>query len=150
MGGHNLNNIQPSVTSVSACSHGEDVGISNYKISTEGTSISEIFQFEYLITYSSGSSPKNGFVFRDGIISNTEDPVINTYTVPVPTDDMSQSNYKINPGAVIQFRLWGNNMTVSKWSIPFISNNPPKQPTIMSFQHRRITPQLVMTMKYNY
>ena len=136
MGGHNLNNIQPSVTSVSAVNTGEDVGISNYKISTEGTSISEIFQFEYLITYSSGSSPKNGLVFRDGIISNTEDPVINTYTVPVPTDDMSQSNYKINPGAVIQFRLWGNNMTVSKWSIPFISNNPPKQPTIMSFQHK--------------
>ena len=138
MGGHNLNNVQPSVTSVSAVNTGEDVGISNYKISTEGTSISEIFQFEYLITYSSGSSrlPKNGFVFRDGIISNTEDPVINTYTVPVPTDDMSQSNYTINPGAVIKFRLWGNNMTVSKWSIPFISNNPPKQPTIMSFQHK--------------
>jgi len=63
MGGHNLNNVQPSVTSVSAVNTGEDVGISNYKISTEGTSISEIFQFEYLITYSSGSSrlPKNGF-----------------------------------------------------------------------------------------
>jgi len=138
MGGHNLNNVQPSVTSVSAVNTGEDVGISNYKISTEGTSISEIFQFEYLITYSSGSSrlPKNGFVFRDGIISNTEDNVINTYTVPVPTDDMSQSNYTINPGAVIKFRLWGNNMTVSKWSIPFVSNNPPKQPTIMSFQHK--------------
>jgi hypothetical protein len=138
MGGHNLNNVQPSVTSVSAVNTGEDVGISNYKISTGGTSISEIFQFEYLITYSSGSSrlPKNGFVFRDGIISNTEDPVTNTYTVPVPTDDMSQSNYTINPGAVIKFRLWGNNMTVSKWSIQFVSNNPPKQPTIMSFQHK--------------
>jgi len=138
MSGTNLNNVQPSVTSVSAVNTGEDVGISNYKISTGGTSISEIFQFEYLITYYSGSSrlPKNGFVFRDGIISNTEDPVTNTYTVPVPTDDMSQSNYTINPGAVIKFRLWGNNMTVSKWSIPFVSNNPPKQPTIMSFQHK--------------
>jgi hypothetical protein len=138
MSGTNLNNVQPSVTSVSAVNTGEDVGISNYKISTWGTSISEIFQFEYLITYSSGSSrlPKNGFVFRDGIISNTEDPVSNTYTVPVPTDDMSQSNYTINPGAVIKFRLWGNNMTVSKWSIPFVTNNPPKQPTIMSFQHK--------------
>jgi len=120
----------PVLAYVASVNTGTNVGVNNYTFTSHVPS-SSCLQFEYLIEGADGSK-ETGFIHQESIVT---EPVHTSeaeysFVIPVPSDDSSESNFKIDPNKTIKVRVWKKDMTASNWTNYLDFYNPPPKPDV--------------------